>query len=617
MNAMSMMRMIPRSTRSMISGAASPRRLLPRPFQNHVVDRAHLFQLSLRHGFLLSRDLNSLPPPRAGTSPDRDEVVTTTAKGVCTPPFLASARPCRPCAAREDAAVHDGRPPPGVGARPHRRTPVARPAGRASIRRPRLVAQLTGPGSLVLVAPAGFGKTQAAVRVGRPRPAAVRVGDAAGRATTIRRRCCDRCRWPSTARRADVVRRPHRAGPRRRPRPAPCRGARRRSRRSSTSCPPRSSVALASRAEPPVPLARLRAEGLVTELRHGDLAMTRGEAAALLRGAGLQARPRRGRRAGAHHRGLAGGAVARRALARRPARPGPGRGALRRRRPARRGVPARRGPGRAGRRTSGGSSQQHRDPRRAHRAAVRRGARALGLGRHARPGCCAPASRWWRSTARASASATIACSTDLLRADLSRARSRARGAAAPARQRLARPAPETAERGLQHALAADEVERAGDLVWSGVPRSVEQGSSATVEHWLSQFTDAQIAAHPRLALAAAGTQLDPGPRRPRRALAGRGGGVRGRPGDRRRRRRAARRARARRARADGPGRRARLRAAGARRVPCQALCELLRGVAEHLRGDADAARAAARGGRAAGRRARPARPRPVPRPSSR
>ena len=63
------------------------------------------------------------------------------------------------------------------------------------------------------------------------------------------------------------------------------------------------------------------------------------------------------------------------------------------------------------------------------------------------------------------------------------------------------------DRGVQHALAADELGRAGDLVWDGVPHSIEQGSSAAVEHQLSQFTNAQVAAHPRLALAAAATSL--------------------------------------------------------------------------------------------------------------
>ena len=44
---------------------------------------------------------------------------------------------------------------------------------------------------------------------------------------------------------------------------------------------------MASRRELPIPLARLRAEGVVSELREGELALTRAKAATLLRGAGL------------------------------------------------------------------------------------------------------------------------------------------------------------------------------------------------------------------------------------------------------------------------------------------------------------------------------------------
>ena len=47
-------------------------------------------------------------------------------------------------------------------------------------------------------------------------------------------------------------------------------------------------VAFASRTEPPLPVARLRTQGLVTELRPAELAMTRTEAGAMLKVAGLQ-----------------------------------------------------------------------------------------------------------------------------------------------------------------------------------------------------------------------------------------------------------------------------------------------------------------------------------------
>jgi LuxR family maltose regulon positive regulatory protein len=55
--------------------------------------------------------------------------------------------------------------------------------------------------------------------------------------------------------------------------------------------PPGSLLALASRAEPALPLARLRAQGALVELRARDLAMTEREAASLLRRAGVSLEP--------------------------------------------------------------------------------------------------------------------------------------------------------------------------------------------------------------------------------------------------------------------------------------------------------------------------------------
>jgi LuxR family maltose regulon positive regulatory protein len=51
--------------------------------------------------------------------------------------------------------------------------------------------------------------------------------------------------------------------------------------------PPRCTVVLAGRARPPLPLARLRAEGRLWELKAADLRMTPGEGAAMLRAAGV------------------------------------------------------------------------------------------------------------------------------------------------------------------------------------------------------------------------------------------------------------------------------------------------------------------------------------------
>ena len=149
------------------------------------------------------------------------------------------------------------------------------------------------------------------------------------------------------------------------------------------------------------------------------------------------------------------------------------------------------------------------------------------------------------------------------------------------------------ERALQHALAADEVGSAGDLVWADLPSSVEQGASAAVEHRLTRFTHAQVAEHPRLALATAGMRLAFGQGDvaehwilaaasatpdPREADEVRGGVA------------ALRAALGR----DGLARMSEdaelASALLAPDGPCQALCRLVAGVAEHLRGDRDGAR---------------------------
>ena len=63
------------------------------------------------------------------------------------------------------------------------------------------------------------------------------------------------------------------------------------------------------------------------------------------------------------------------------------------------------------------------------------------------------------------------------------------------------------ERALHHALAAGDVRRAGELLWSIAPHHVFQGSDATIRHWLERFSFWQLGAHTTLALAAATTQL--------------------------------------------------------------------------------------------------------------
>lgn len=63
------------------------------------------------------------------------------------------------------------------------------------------------------------------------------------------------------------------------------------------------------------------------------------------------------------------------------------------------------------------------------------------------------------------------------------------------------------ERAVHHALAAGDVGVAGDLVWRNVAAQVAAGQTAVVERWLSRFGECHIARQPRLALTAAGCEL--------------------------------------------------------------------------------------------------------------
>jgi LuxR family maltose regulon positive regulatory protein len=64
-----------------------------------------------------------------------------------------------------------------------------------------------------------------------------------------------------------------------------------------------------------------------------------------------------------------------------------------------------------------------------------------------------------------------------------------------------------ADRAVHHAICAGDIAAAGELVWSSVVAAVGHGRQATIDNWLARFTDAQIAAHPTLALAAANSRL--------------------------------------------------------------------------------------------------------------
>ena len=63
------------------------------------------------------------------------------------------------------------------------------------------------------------------------------------------------------------------------------------------------------------------------------------------------------------------------------------------------------------------------------------------------------------------------------------------------------------DRAVHHALAAGDVRVAGELVWEHVASQVAAGQTGAVERWLGMFDEAQIARRPRLALVAAGCEL--------------------------------------------------------------------------------------------------------------
>jgi len=63
------------------------------------------------------------------------------------------------------------------------------------------------------------------------------------------------------------------------------------------------------------------------------------------------------------------------------------------------------------------------------------------------------------------------------------------------------------DRAVPHAIAARDLQVAGDLLWEGFPALISRGRNATIRQWLDRFTDAQIAAAPLLAVSAAHSAL--------------------------------------------------------------------------------------------------------------
>jgi LuxR family maltose regulon positive regulatory protein len=63
------------------------------------------------------------------------------------------------------------------------------------------------------------------------------------------------------------------------------------------------------------------------------------------------------------------------------------------------------------------------------------------------------------------------------------------------------------DRAVHHAICAGDVGEAGELVWSTVVSAIGHGRTATIDRWLGRFTDADVATQPALALAAANCGL--------------------------------------------------------------------------------------------------------------
>ena len=63
---------------------------------------------------------------------------------------------------------------------------------------------------------------------------------------------------------------------------------------------------------------------------------------------------------------------------------------------------------------------------------------------------------------------------------------------------------------IDHAIAAGDPAAAGDLIWDSVPFYNSHGRVATIERWLERFDEGTLAAHPGLALAAAQSGLTRG-----------------------------------------------------------------------------------------------------------
>jgi LuxR family transcriptional regulator, maltose regulon positive regulatory protein len=68
------------------------------------------------------------------------------------------------------------------------------------------------------------------------------------------------------------------------------------------------------------------------------------------------------------------------------------------------------------------------------------------------------------------------------------------------------------DRAIEHAIAADEVESAGELIWQAFPEVSGRGRIATLEEWLDRLGDERISSSPRLALTSAHLHINLGDR---------------------------------------------------------------------------------------------------------
>ena len=243
-------------------------------------------------------------------------------------------------------------------------------------------------------------------------------------------------------------------------------------------------IAIASRADPPLPLARLRAAGELVEIRAQELQFADAEAdAAAQRHA--RARPRSGRRASLLQERTEGWPAGLQLAAlslRGPQRPRRVHPLAGRRRPPDRRLPARGGRGRAA--AAARVPAAHVDPRAHVRAAVRRGHRPGRQRRAARRGVPLEPVRRRARRPRATGSATTTCCATCCSAS-SPAPSRS---SSPSCTRARRPgtAPTASvDEAIDHAVAAGRVEDAAELIAANWLEAWDL-NPGTVARWLAR-----------------------------------------------------------------------------------------------------------------------------------